>query len=92
MERIKDQVGEPAMYEQLAEECTELAHACLKYARIRRRENPTPANINVTKAAVLEELTDVVLCALELDLHVDNELMGNKRKRWIKRIAENGDQ
>lgn len=88
---IKELVGEPAMFEQLAEECVELAHACLKMARIRRGENPTPAKISETTAAVSEELVDVILCALELGLVVDNKLMAIKRDRWKKRIAEEKD-
>lgn len=35
-------VGKPAMFEQLAEEATELAQATLKMARKLRGENPTP--------------------------------------------------
>lgn len=40
--RIIDEIGKAAMLEQLAEECTELAKAALKMARIIRNENPTP--------------------------------------------------
>ena len=32
-----ERIGEPAMLEQLAEECTELGKAALKLARIHRR-------------------------------------------------------
>lgn len=39
---ILDAIGEPAMYEMLAEEATELAHAAQKMARILRGEKPTP--------------------------------------------------
>lgn len=40
--KIIEEIGEAAMLEQLAEECTELAKAALKMARIIRKENPTP--------------------------------------------------
>jgi len=33
MKSIVDRIGKPALLEQTAEECTELAHACLKEAR-----------------------------------------------------------
>lgn len=33
MKTIVDRIGKPALLEQTAEECTELAHACLKEAR-----------------------------------------------------------
>ena len=42
MNDIIDTIGLPAMLEQLAEECSELAQASLKYARLLRGENPTP--------------------------------------------------
>ena len=42
MKPIVDRIGKPAMLEQTAEECAELAHACLKEARRLRGENPTP--------------------------------------------------
>lgn len=41
-ERFPDLVGEPAVYESLAEECSELAKAAQKMARVLRNENPTP--------------------------------------------------
>ena len=37
--KIIEEIGEAAMLEQLAEECTELAKAALKMARIIRKEN-----------------------------------------------------
>ena len=87
-ETIKDTIGEPAMYEQLAEECTELSHACQKLARILRGENPTPAHPEVVAKNINEELVDVILVASELGLNVDNELMAKKRNRWRERLEE----
>ena len=46
---ILDMIGEPAMYEQLAEEANELAHAAQKMARIQRGENPTPVTDEALK-------------------------------------------
>lgn len=48
--KIIEEIGEAAMLEQLAEECTELAKAALKMARIIRKENPTP----VTRKMLLQ--------------------------------------
>ena len=42
MKNIVDRIGLPATLEQTAEECAELAHACLKEARRMQGENPTP--------------------------------------------------
>ena len=43
---IIEKIGEPAVLEQLAEECSELAQAALKYARKQRGENPTPKSFD----------------------------------------------
>lgn len=61
-----DRIGEPAALEQLAEECTELAHAALKLARKERQENPTPKKLEECYAAVIEEWADVIICMGEL--------------------------
>ena len=53
MNDIIDSIGLPAVLEQLAEECSELAQASLKYARLLRGDNPTPK----TEAECLESLT-----------------------------------
>lgn len=55
-------VGKPAMLEQCAEECTELAQACLKMARKMRNENPTPAAMNDILQNLNEEVADVMIC------------------------------
>lgn len=73
--KIIEEIGEAAMLEQLAEECTELAKAALKMARIIRKENPTPVTEKEAIANIREEYTDVVQCAGELS-HL--RLMRNK--------------
>lgn len=55
-------LGEPALLEQLAEECSELAQAALKLARLERGENPTPKTEEECIAALKEEMADVGLC------------------------------
>lgn len=62
-----EKIGEPATLELLAEECIELAHACLKLARVMRGENPTPKTEEECKAKVIEEVADVSICMEELD-------------------------
>ena len=61
-----EKIGNAAMLEQTAEECAELAHACLKYARALRRENPTPKPMNEVITNIEEETADVSLCLAEL--------------------------
>lgn len=62
-----EKIGKPAMLEQTAEECVELAHACLKLARYYRGENKVYGK---TKGELLdnivEEMADVDICICEI--------------------------
>lgn len=84
---VKSKLSEAALYEQLAEECVELAHACQKKARLLRGENPTPLTINDINGMVEEEYTDVFLVSDMLDMHVDPEQYWNKVERWSDRLS-----
>lgn len=89
MEHImRENIGTPAMLEQMAEEAAELSKACLKMSRILRNENPTPITFDEAKQSLLEEYTDVVQCAEELDLTIDRKQMIIKRARFIKRLLD----
>lgn len=85
-------LGEPALLEQLAEECSELAHAALKMARLERGENPTPKTEEECEAALKEELADVILCidAITQCKKIYNiyDVQYVKQKRWVQRILE----
>ena len=89
MTKIKSKIGEPACYEQLAEECAELGHAALKVARILRGENPTPVSKEEALRQVDEELGDVLLsaevCGIDL-LHVVGTINA-KAERWEARLG-----
>ena len=52
-------IGTPATLELLAEECTELAQAALKTARVLRGENPTPTTLDEAVNHLAEEMADV---------------------------------
>ena len=84
---IKDRLSEAALYEQLAEECCELAHACQKKARFLRGENPTPLTINDIDEMVDEEYTDVFLVTTLLGLSVDSCNYYKKIDRWADRLS-----
>ena len=94
MNDIIDNIGLPAVLEQLAEECSELAQASLKYARLLRGENPTPKTEQECLESLTEEMADVELCISILMIagHVNSdavmELIEVKDKRWHKRIQE----
>ena len=85
MRYMLDQIGEPAMYEQLAEECTELAKAALKMARIIRNENPTPVTATEAQDAIIEEFNDVGICAAELGLYSSPTIAKQKLERFKQR-------
>ena len=94
MNDIIDTIGLPAVLEQLAEECSELAQASLKYARLLRGENPTPKTEQECLEALTEEMADVELCNSLLmggdyvDFDAVMELIEVKDKRWHERIQE----
>lgn len=88
--KITDHVPPAALYEQLAEECTELAHEALKMSRVLRGENPTPCTIDEAALGIQEELTDVLLCAAVIDLQPDMDIWNTKMERWTRRITNAG--
>lgn len=61
-----DMMSEPAMLEQLEEECMELALAARKLARAMRGESPTPKPIWKCREKVIEEWADVAWCLTQL--------------------------
>lgn len=81
-------IGMPALYENLAEECLELAHECLKMARILRNESPTSRTVKDVTPNIIEETSDVILDMALLNLKPDEEIMENKLQRLNKRIEE----
>lgn len=84
---ILETIGEPAVLEQLAEECTELAQAALKLARILREENPTPISRKEARERLVDEKQDVMNC---LYVHGNVGLNYEKLKRWEDRITSCG--
>ena len=87
-------IGTPALLEQCAEECTELAQACLKMARKYRGENPTPASKADLWEHVNEEAADVEICIEQLynagvlSRTEMNSFKKSKMERWVNRINE----
>ena len=82
---VIEKIGKPAMLEQLAEEAAELSQAALKLARVLRGENPTPVTQEEAEKHLIEEYTDVWLCAYELGLPVDLKQIDEKLERFQKR-------
>ena len=97
MSRINDEITIPALLEHAAEECTELAQACLKLARLLRDENPVGATEDELTEKLLEEIADVLNM---LNVMRDKGLWDNKRiagymaekmDRWHKRLSQKGN-
>ena len=86
-EKIKGRLGEAEVLAQLAEECTELAQAALKLRRALDGKNPTPNTEEERRRALIEEYTDVIHCALVLDLEMDLDQIRKKTERWMRRLG-----
>lgn len=83
---ISGHMSSPALFEQLAEECVELAKVSLKIARVLRNENPTPASIVNICGDFVEELTDVNLVCDTLHVFPNIDIYKKKTNRWYKRL------
>lgn len=77
---------------QLAEEAAELSAAASKAARIVEGVNPSPISQEIAFEHIVEELTDVKLCADTLNVHPDICTYNAKLERWKERLkAKKGD-
>ena len=91
-------IGTPALLEQCAEECEELAHVCLKMARKLRGENPTPVSKAELWEHINEEAADVETCIEQLynagilSRTEMNSFKKAKTERWINRINRSKDK
>ena len=92
---IVEHIGVPALLEQLAEECCELAQASLKMARKLRDENPTPKSIEDIRDNLIEEIADVDVCLDRLGDETDivdrlelAMIEIDKKKRWQERLEQ----
>lgn len=81
-------VGYAACYEALAEECMELAHCALKLARVLRGDNPVKEDGTIYLDKLDEEYTDVVSCAIALELKPNADISVWKWERHKKRLEE----
>lgn len=86
IEYLKENLSVEARYEQLAEECSELAQAALKYIRARGNGNPTPVLDLEAEMNVFEEAADVALCFAVNDIYYSHEMMDEKLERWVDRV------
>lgn len=89
---IRTTLDDRALWEQLAEEGTELSKAALKFIRAAGySNNPTPISKRQAIADVREELHDVLHICSVLGLISDVEVDKKKLERWVRRIKGEGD-
>lgn len=88
IDMIREKVGKPALYENMAEEAAEVAHAALKVSRIMRGENPTPEKLNDAMLRLKHELCDLQVVCDVTGLECDYGYMTEKLERWIDRLEE----
>ena len=90
---IAKATGTPALLEQVAEECMELAHACIKMARKIRKESYTPVDNTTLSYKLHEECADVInsIDVLHYDGALDYDIVSDianaKMNRWSERVA-----
>lgn len=90
---IKARLSEAALYEQLAEECSELAQAALKKSRKLRDENYTPLSMDEIDSSLEEEYSDIFLITeFVLALLPNFSIMERKSERWANRLQGNRDE
>lgn len=90
IEYIIEHVSEHRLYEQLAEECCELAQAALKMSRYLQKEDSVAMTKEEIHSKIVEEMTDVFVCldTLYQKQGIDMELAAKKVNRWKNRIDE----
>ena len=95
---LQEVIGTPAMLEQTAEECIELAHACLKLARYLRGENKVYKTKEEIYSNLSEEIADVYICIDELleagvisQESIDSNVI-TKLERMKKRLEEDENE
>ena len=88
-----EKIGDAAMLELAAEECTELAQACLKMARDMRGDMPSFKSKEELYDHLCEEVADVRICIEELssgkviDLGDVSKWEISKKERNLERFS-----
>lgn len=85
---LQKQLSSEAIFEQLAEECCELAQASLKYIRALGNGNPTPVLPSQALFNILEEANDVYLCLMAANIFPKDRELDRKLERWYNRVKE----
>lgn len=76
------------LFLQMSEEASELSQTCLKYVRAHKGNNPTKESEDFYLKGIIEEFTDVQVCAEVIDITDDNDIHDSKIHRWADRIRK----
>lgn len=85
---VADHLDSDDLFLQMAEEAAELSKACLKYVRAHKGNNPTKDSEDVYLKGIIEEFTDVQVCAEAIDITADSDIHDSKIHRWADRIRK----
>lgn len=85
---VADNLDSDDLFLQMAEEAAELSQACLKYVRAHKGNNPTKDSEDVYLKGIIEEFTDVQVCAEAIDITTDSDIHDSKIHRWADRIRK----
>lgn len=97
LDKVRELSTGASLYEQVAEEATELAHAAQKIARYLRGEQPLAEDFDILKAEenFKEEYGDVLLSVDAVvglpyeDFYIETmESYDKKLDRWVERLEE----
>ena len=86
IEYVRDNLGRPAILENVAEEAAELAQAASKLARILRGENPAGTTLEEALDNLKEEFDDVMLTGSVAGLFGRAYYEARKLERWVSRL------
>lgn len=88
--KMTDTMSKAAIWELLAEEAVELAHAAQKMARLLRGENPLAPDMTKDQIFqnVVEEFNDVLIETDILDVRFVPELYEKKLERFTERYKD----
>lgn len=94
VEHIRIHVPRSALWDQLGEELAELIQALYKLRRAEGNGNPTPVTVEEARAAVQEEVTDVVNIVHVMEFDVDESVWVNEKneKIFVELIARSAGE
>lgn len=91
LQQCGNRISKTELLAALAEECIELSHAALKYRRSLTQDNPTPASEKDCRAAVKEEISDVMNILVsgyfvDPECTIESICSESKAIRWMERL------